>query len=101
MRRSKILPIVFKFDIDREFESSDFGRPSFFPEEAIANFEGKMALVKDRFAGCEMRTGKYPHMTCEVGCSQVVTIYSTLTGIVVKPSWSDSVESESDALLCG
>ena len=53
--------MVFKFEIDRKFESSDFGRPGFFRRgemSASSNFDGNAAWVKDRFARCEMRMEK-------------------------------------------
>ena len=53
--------MVFKFEIGRKFESSDFGRPGFFRRgemSASLNFDGKVAWVKDRFARCKMRMEK-------------------------------------------
>ena len=60
-RRAKILPMVFKFEIGRKFESSDFGKPGFFRSgemSASLNFDGNVAWVKDKFARCEMRMEK-------------------------------------------
>ena len=56
-----ILPILFKFEIGRKFESLDFGRPSFLRRgemSASLNFDGKVAWVNERFARCEMRMEK-------------------------------------------
>ena len=56
-----ILPIVFKFEIGRKFESSDFGKPGFFRSgemSASLNYDGKVAWVNERFAKCEMRMEK-------------------------------------------
>ena len=71
-RRSRILPIVFKFEMGWKFESSDFGRPDFFRRgemSASLNFDEKVAWVNERFARCEMRMEKVSaqDFTSEVG----------------------------------
>ena len=46
MRRSEILPMMFKFEISRKFESSHFGRLDFFKRgemRASLNFDGNVA----------------------------------------------------------
>ena len=56
-RRSKILPMVFKFEIGLKFARSDLGKPGFFRSgemSASLNLEGKVPCLKDRFARCEM-----------------------------------------------
>ena len=68
----KSLLMVFKFEIDRKFESSDIGKPGFFRRgemRASLNFDGNAAWVKGRFARCEMRMEKiYEHdFSSEVG----------------------------------
>ena len=60
-RRSRILPMVFRFDIGLKFARSDFGEPGFFSSGEISvslNLDGKVAWVKDRFAKCKMRMEK-------------------------------------------
>ena len=52
---------MFKFEIGRKFESSDFGRPGYFRRgemSASSNFDGKVAWVTERFVRCEMRMEK-------------------------------------------
>ena len=52
---------MFKFEIGRKFESSDFGRPGFFRRgemSASLNFDGKVAWVNERFARCDMMMEK-------------------------------------------
>ena len=52
-RRSKILPMVFKFEIGLKFARSDLGKPGFFRSgetSASLNLEGKVPCLKDRFA---------------------------------------------------
>ena len=73
----------------QKFESSDFGRPGFFRRgemSASLNFDGKVAWVNERFARCDMMMEKVSaqDFTClvKLGCSQVVTIYLTLIGVV-------------------
>ena len=60
-RRSKILPMVFKFEIGLKFARSDLGKPGFFRSgetSACLNLEGKVPCLKDRFARCEMMMEK-------------------------------------------
>ena len=59
--------MVFKFEIGRKFESSDFGKSGFFRSgemSASLNFDGYVAWVKDKFARCEMRMEKMSEMAC-------------------------------------
>ena len=64
--------MVFKFEIGRKLERSDFGRPGFFRRgemSASLNFDRNMAWVKDRFARCEIRMEKMSahDLSSEVG----------------------------------
>ena len=52
---------MFKFEIGRKFENSEFDRPGFFRRGEISaslNFDGKVAWAKDMFARCEMKIEK-------------------------------------------
>ena len=63
---------MFKFEMGRKFESSDFGRPGFFRRgemSASLNFDGKVAWVNERFVRCDMMMEKVSaqDFTSEVG----------------------------------
>ena len=48
-RRSRILPMVYRFDIGLKFARSDFGKPGFFNSGEISaslNLDGKVAWVQ-------------------------------------------------------
>ena len=63
---------MFKFEIGRKFESSDFCRLGFFRRDEMSaslNFDEKVVWVNERFARCEMRMEKVSaqDFTTEVG----------------------------------
>ena len=62
-RRSRILPMVLRFEMGRKFKGSDRSKPGFLRRgvmRACLNFDGKVACAKERFARWDMIIEKTP-----------------------------------------